>query len=99
MPNVAPVRLLLLLAVFGVMIAACARKPVAPSSPAIPSPRASTNAFDDYMKTDFEPADGFDFAVGDRDGKGAYQDLASGKRYSGWNVATRFDNNNSYGIH
>jgi murein DD-endopeptidase MepM/ murein hydrolase activator NlpD len=77
---------------------ACARKPVAPSSPSS-LPRTAANAFDDYLKTDFEPADGFDFAVGDRDGKGAYQDKANGQRYSGWYVATHFADNYSYGIH
>ncbi|HEX7723310.1 MAG TPA: L,D-transpeptidase family protein [Pyrinomonadaceae bacterium] len=51
------------------------------------------------MNTDFKPADGFDFAVGDRDGKGPYDDKATGKRYPGWYVATHFGDNYSYGIH
>lgn len=59
----------------------------------------SQSVFDEYLKTDFEPADGFDFAVGDRDGKGPYDDKATGKRYSGWYVATHFGDNYSYGIH
>src|ERR1041385_8333153 len=99
MTNVPPVRRLLLLGIVGIMVVACARKPIAPSSSATPPPRTSTNAFDDYLRTDFEPADGFDFAVGDRDGQGGYQDLATGKRYSGWYVATHFADNYSYGIH
>ena len=94
-----PVRRLILLGIVGITALACARKPPAPSSPVPASPRAATNAFDQYLKTDFEPADGFDFAVGDRDGKGGYHDKATGRGYSGWYVATHFADNYSYGIH
>jgi hypothetical protein len=95
----ASVRYLLLFGFVGIFTFGCARKPIAPSSPAPVSPRPAANVFDDYLKTDFEPTDGFDFAVGDRDGKGAYQDIATGQRYSGWYVATHFTDIYSYGIH
>lgn len=64
-----------------------------------PGSQTPGNVFDDYLKTDFESADGFDFAVGDRDGKGGYQDKATGQRYPGWYVATHFPDIYSYGIH
>lgn len=51
------------------------------------------------MKSEFASADGFDFAVGDRDGKGAYEEISTGRRYPGWYVATHFPDNYSYGIH
>jgi murein DD-endopeptidase MepM/ murein hydrolase activator NlpD len=70
-----------------------------PSSPAQRTLAVTTSRFDEYLKTDFPSADGFDFAVGDRDGKGPYEDIATGKRYSGWYVATHFGENYSYGIH
>jgi len=55
------------------------------------------NVFDDYLNAD--PAEGFDFAVGDKDGRGQYQSVATGKTYPGWYVATHFTDNYSYGIH
>ena len=70
-----------------------------PNQAAASSTGTSGNVFDDYLKSDFAPADGFDFAVGDQDGKGAYQDKSTGKTYSGWYVATHFADKYSYGIH
>jgi murein DD-endopeptidase MepM/ murein hydrolase activator NlpD len=91
-------RLQLFFAIVGISCNACSHQPV--STQNRPGSRASAvNVFDDYLKTDFEPADGFDFAVGDRDAKGAYQDKATGKSYSGWYVATHFPDLYSYGIH
>jgi murein DD-endopeptidase MepM/ murein hydrolase activator NlpD len=93
-----PIRQLLLFGILGMLCGACAQRPN--SAQARPGPQTSTeNVFDDYLKTDFEPADGFDFAVGDKDGKGPYQDKATGQRYSGWYVATHFPDLYSYGIH
>jgi murein DD-endopeptidase MepM/ murein hydrolase activator NlpD len=70
------------------------------NSPSQPLNQTTTgNVFDSYLKTDSPPADGFDFAVGDRDGKGSYDDKATGKRYSGWYIATHFAEQYSYGIH
>ena len=51
------------------------------------------------MSSEVEPADGFDFPFGKGDGTGAYEDKATGKRYSGWYVATHFAENYSLGIH
>ncbi len=55
--------------------------------------------FDEYMRADFAPADGFDFPFGDGDGGGSYTDRATGKRHDGWYVATRFAETYSLGIH
>jgi hypothetical protein len=53
--------------------------------------------FEDYLNA--EPAEGFDFAVGDENGRGQYQSLSTGRTYPGWYVATHFADNYSYGIH
>ncbi len=55
--------------------------------------------FDEYMRADFAPADGFDFPFGDGEGGGSYTDPATGKRHTGWYVATRFAEQYSLGIH
>jgi murein DD-endopeptidase MepM/ murein hydrolase activator NlpD len=55
--------------------------------------------FDEYMRADFAPADGFDFPFGDGDGGGSYTDIATGKRHAGWYVATHFAEEYSLGIH
>lgn len=99
MANGLLVSYLLLLGIVGMMTLACTQKPVAPSLSTTETQRPAANVFDDYLTTDFEPADGFDFAVGDRDGKGPYQDESTGTRYSGWYVATHFGDKYSYGIH
>lgn len=77
----------------------CASHPQPNNQPTQRQSPPSQSVFDEYLKTDFKPADGFDFAVGDRDGKGPYDDKATGKRYSGWYIATHFGDNYSYGIH
>lgn len=52
------------------------------------------------METDGIPvADGFDFPVGDPNGKGSYVDKATGKRHDGWYVATQFGEQYQYGLH
>jgi murein DD-endopeptidase MepM/ murein hydrolase activator NlpD len=63
------------------------------------TPRPTGNVFEDYMLADYAPADGFDFPFGDPDGKGDYTDKATGKRYSGWYIATKFAEPYSLGIH
>lgn len=55
--------------------------------------------FDEYMRADFAPADGFDFPFGDGDGGGSYTDRATGQRHAGWYAATRFAESYSLGIH
>lgn len=88
----------LILALAGMLSNGCSRSSIATQT--LPGSQPPTvNVFDDYLKTDFESADGFDFAVADRDGKGGYQDRATGKSYSGWYVATHFSDLYSYGIH
>jgi murein DD-endopeptidase MepM/ murein hydrolase activator NlpD len=66
-----------------------------------PTTTASTsqNPFDDFLNADVTPADGFDFPVGDPDGKGSYADKATGKTHNGWYVATRFAEKYGMGIH
>jgi murein DD-endopeptidase MepM/ murein hydrolase activator NlpD len=51
------------------------------------------------MQSDAAPADGFDFPVGNPDGKGVYKDSSTGKHYNGWYVATKFAEEYSLGIH
>lgn len=51
------------------------------------------------MFTPASSADGFDFPVGDPDGKGSYTDRATGIKYPGWSVATKFGEHYSLGIH
>jgi murein DD-endopeptidase MepM/ murein hydrolase activator NlpD len=57
------------------------------------------HVFDDYLRNEMTPADGFDFPVGDADGEGYYTDSATGKRHDGWYVATHFAEHYSLGIH
>jgi murein DD-endopeptidase MepM/ murein hydrolase activator NlpD len=70
-------------------------------SPAVDTPGVSSPAdpFESYLRAEFPVADGFDFPVGDSDGRGAYLDPASGRSYDGWYVATRFGERYSLGIH
>jgi len=86
---------------FFVFTSSCTRIVIqkSPNQSAPGSAATSGNVFDDYLKSDFAPADGFDFAVGDKNGKGTYQDKSTGKTYSGWYVATHFADSYSYGIH
>jgi len=46
-----------------------------------------------------ELADGFDYPVGNKDGKGSYTSEANGKTYSGWYIAVKCAENYSLGIH
>jgi murein DD-endopeptidase MepM/ murein hydrolase activator NlpD len=65
-----------------------------------PRPDASPSGpFDEYVRAEFAPADGFDFPFGDGEGGGSYTDIATGKRYSGWYKAPRFAEEYSLGIH
>ena len=63
------------------------------------SKKSTGNPFDDFLQTEIAPADGFDFPIGDADGKGAYTDKATGKTHNGWYVATRYAEKYSLGIH
>jgi murein DD-endopeptidase MepM/ murein hydrolase activator NlpD len=73
-------------------------RPSSPPEAARVSPRPA-HAFDDYLQNETPPADGFDFPLGDADGKGHYTDSATGKRHEGWYVATHFAEHYSLGIH
>jgi murein DD-endopeptidase MepM/ murein hydrolase activator NlpD len=57
------------------------------------------STFAAYLNSEVPAADGFDFAVGDANGKGSYQDLATGTTYNGWYIATQFNEEYSLGIH
>jgi len=61
--------------------------------------KPSANILEDYLKNEFPVADGFDFSVGDANGKGPYQEKATGRIYNGWYVAVPFAKSYSYGIH
>jgi murein DD-endopeptidase MepM/ murein hydrolase activator NlpD len=63
------------------------------------TPEIESNVFDRYLKTDYAPADGFDFPVGNTDGKGSYVDKSTGKRYDGWKISTRFAEEYDLGVH
>jgi murein DD-endopeptidase MepM/ murein hydrolase activator NlpD len=75
------------------------RTPNRPNQTTNESTGTAAKVFDDYLKADFAPADGFDFAVGDKDGQGSYQSKSTAKIYSGWYVATHFADKYRYGIH
>lgn len=60
---------------------------------------AIANAFDEYLSAETLPADGFEFPFGRGDGSGSYTDIATGKRFAGWYVATHFGEQYSLGIH
>ena len=65
-----------------------------------PSPKApSPDPFDPWLRADFPVADGFDFPVGDADGRGSYVDLQTHRAHDGWYVATKFAEHYSLGIH
>jgi murein DD-endopeptidase MepM/ murein hydrolase activator NlpD len=66
---------------------------VPPALPALPG-----NPFDLYLLADVPVADGFDFPVGDADGRGAYTSTA-GATYPGWRVSTHFLDAISVGTH
>jgi len=59
----------------------------------------TVDVFDAYLDASEPIADGFDFPVGDRDGRGAYRDLNSGQQHQGWYVATGFGERYSLGLH
>ncbi|MFN7929760.1 MAG: peptidoglycan DD-metalloendopeptidase family protein [Blastocatellia bacterium] len=80
---------------FGAGCSSTATSPL-PVVPPAPAPLVS---LDSYLQTDYAPADGFDFAFGNADGKGAYTDLATGKTYDGWYLATKFAEVYSLGLH
>ena len=64
-----------------------------------PNSETGQNIFDRFLKADYEPADGFDFPIGNADGKGSYTDKATGKSYNGWFIATQFAEEYDLGIH
>ena len=69
------------------------------TKPLLPSRAPSTNVFDEYRSLEITPADGFDFPVGNPEGKGSYKDQTGGATYNGWFVETQFGEKYSLGIH
>lgn len=59
----------------------------------------SSSPFNEFLRTDIPPADGFDFPVGDPDGWGSYRDHSKDKIYTGWSVYIRYCQRYKYGIH
>lgn len=57
------------------------------------------DVFDSYLEAPYPPADGFDFPVGNIDGKGSYVDLVDSKEHQGWYIAVGFNEKYSLGIH
>jgi murein DD-endopeptidase MepM/ murein hydrolase activator NlpD len=78
------------------ILPSCSKSPTAPATQTNQSPQ---NIFDAYLSSDIPPADGFDFAAGDANGHGSYQDGATGTKYDGWYIATQFNEDYSLGIH
>jgi murein DD-endopeptidase MepM/ murein hydrolase activator NlpD len=74
-------------------------KVATPANAPRPGAAAAVDPFDEYMRAEFAPADGFDFPFGDGEGGGSYTDIATGKRYAGWYKATRFAEEYGLGIH
>lgn len=58
-----------------------------------------SDVFDAYMHQNFAAADGFDFSVGDANGRGSYKEKATGKEFEGWYIATQFAEEYSLGVH
>ena len=88
----------LVLTVFALLSSGCSQRPGS-----LPSNRSSGDNSDDkfsqYLKSEIPAADGFDFPLGDTNGKGSYTDKRSGQTYSGWSVSVHFGQYYSYGIH
>ena len=94
------------LALLSLICSACSFAPLAgagkSAGPSSGTPTAAPRRpldFDEYMRAEFAPADGFDFPFGDGEGGGSYTDPATGKRYNGWYVATHFAEQYSMGLH
>src|SRR5262249_12194347 len=85
-----------------ILIPGC-RQGAGPSSPITASQGNAIsdhgNPFDNFLHTEITAADGFDFPIGDPEGRGSYTDKATGKTYDGWYIATRFTEKYSMGIH
>ncbi len=84
-----------------VCVMACGdRKPQAQrrdqTDPAAPAVEVS---LDTYLQTNYPPADGFDFPIGDANGKGTYVDTTTNKQHEGWYVATKFNEQYALGLH
>ncbi len=90
-------------ALLSVMALGCSEKRLTAPSPTLAEVADESGAqpttLDNYLEADILPADGFDFPVGSPDGKGFYEDRASGKQFDGWYIATRFAETYSLGIH
>ncbi|MBN2493491.1 MAG: peptidoglycan DD-metalloendopeptidase family protein [Deltaproteobacteria bacterium] len=71
---------------------------IAPLALAARPAASREDPFAEYLRTEIPPADGFDFPVGDPDGRGSYEDRA-GKTHHGWYVALAFGEKFRLGIH
>jgi len=91
-------RFIPLIAFVLVSLSSCS-SPVKRSSSLPSSQPTPSDVFDAFMATDIPPADGFDFAIGDENGRGRYVDKASGQEFAGWYVAVQFAEEYSLGIH
>ena len=75
-------------------------RPSASTSTSLPGlADESSSPFNEFLRTDIPPADGFDFPVGDPDGWGSYKDPESDRIMTGWSVYIRFCQRYKYGIH
>lgn len=56
-------------------------------------------SFDSYLDADLPAADGFDYPIGNEDGRGSYVEASTGKMHLGWYVATAFNERYALGLH
>lgn len=88
----------LVVSTVALLLCGCTQRPGSlPSNTS--SGAASDDKFYQYLKSEIPAADGFDFPLGDADGKGGYTDKRSGQTYGGWSVSVHFGDYYSYGIH
>ena len=85
------------------MLSGCRPEAGSPSSSSNnPSPENANSdrgdPFDNYLKTEIAPADGFDFPIGDPGVGDSASESAIGKTHNGWRVITRYTEKNSLGI-
>jgi murein DD-endopeptidase MepM/ murein hydrolase activator NlpD len=84
---------------YSLLAIGCVSARNASTEPAPATPARTLNVFEDFLHAPFPPADGFDFAFGNVDGQGDYTDKATGQRYAGWQIAAKFAEQNSLGVH
>lgn len=98
----------LLLILFGLLLFCCALYSLQGKTNDLLLPQKNTRASDSIVGEQknirdllMDPllCDGFDFPIGDKNGKGGYTSLTDGKKYDGWYVTTKTAQVYDLGIH